>query len=72
MQLGEMTTTTLDNRIAPKAPVESDWIRTVRRTQLRARLASFMDRDGFILEQFDMGESGIEEGIRVGAPGLRS
>jgi hypothetical protein len=69
MQLVEMTSTR-SNRIAPKGPVESDWIRAVRRTQLRARLASFMNRDGLILEQFDMGEWGIE-GIRVGAPGLR-
>lgn len=70
MQLGQMTTT-VEHRIAPKGPVESDWMRTARRMQLRARLASFMDRDGFILEQFDMGEWGIE-GIRVGAPGLQS
>jgi hypothetical protein len=70
MQLSE-TTMALGDTIASEEPVEPEWIRTARRAQIRARLASFMGRDGFVLEQFDIGESGIE-GIRVGAPGTGS
>ena len=69
MQPGEVTMTPND-RIALEQRMESDRIRTARRAQIRARLASFMSRDGFVLEQFDIGEFGIER-ISVGAPGLR-
>ena len=61
---------TPDDRIAQEQRMESDRIRAALRTQIRARLASLMGRDGFVLEQFDIGEFGIER-VSVGAPGLR-
>jgi hypothetical protein len=69
MQLGEVTTA-MDGRTVLERLVDTDRIQAARRKQIRARLASFMDRDGRVLEQFDIGEFGIET-IRVGAPGLR-
>ena len=69
MKLVEVTMAP-DECVALEQRRESDRIRTALRTQIRARLASFMDRDGCVLEQFDIGEFGIER-ISVGAPGLR-
>jgi hypothetical protein len=62
--------TRLDELITPKQPVKGGPLRTASRAQIRSLLAPFLAREGFTVEQFDMGESGIER-VRVGLADLR-
>ena len=68
MQLGERTKTTRD-RVDAVTSLIADPIRTARRSEVRGLLVPLMIRDGLALEQFDMGESGIQR-IGIGDPEL--